>query len=62
MILGQDKKQFERQSKNTLLRNNFILTKTLNYEDHIGDMTNLFKSYEYPKLKDFIDYQAANPE
>lgn len=62
MILSQDKKQFERQSKNTLLRDNFILTKMLNHEDHIEDMKGLFKSYEYPKLKDFISYQASNPE
>ena len=62
MILSQDKKQFERQSKNTLLRENFILTKMLNHEHHIEDMKDLFKNYEYPKLKDFINYQLANPE
>ena len=60
MILSQDKKQFERQSKNTLLRDNFILTKMLNYEDHILDMKKIFKNYEYPKLKDFIDYHISN--
>jgi len=62
MILSQDKKQFERQSKNTLLRENFILTKMLNNEHHIEDMKDLFKNYEYPKLRDFINYQMANPE
>lgn len=62
MILSQDKKQFERQSKNTLLRDSFIFTNMLNHEDHIIDMKDLFKKYEYPKLKDFIDYHISNPE
>ena len=60
MILSQDKKQFERQSKNTLLRDSFILTNMLNNEDHILDMKKIFKNYEYPKLKDFIDYHISN--
>lgn len=60
MILSQDKKQFERQSKNTLLRDSFILTNMLNNEDHIQDMKKIFKNYEYPKLKDFIDYHIFN--
>ena len=60
MILSQDKKQFERQSKNTLLRDSFILTNMLNNEDHIQDMKKIFKNYEYPKLKDFIDYHISN--
>ena len=60
MILSQDKKQFERQSKNTLLRDSFILTNMLNNEDHILDMKKIFKNYKYPKLKDFIDYHISN--
>jgi len=60
MILSQDKKQFERQSKNTLLRDSFILTNMLNNEDHILDMKKIFKNYECPKLKDFIDYHVSN--
>ena len=62
MILSQDKKQFERQSKNTLLRDNFILTNMLNYEDHIEDIKDIFRNYQYPRLKDFIDDYISNPE
>jgi len=62
MILSQDKKQFDRQSKNTLLRDNFILTNMLNYEDHIEDMKDIFTNYQYPKLEDFIDDYISNPE
>lgn len=62
MILNQDKEQFDRQSKNTILRNNFILKKELNYEDHIKYMRNLFENYNYPKLQEFIDYHKENPE
>ena len=49
-----------RQSKNTLLRDSFIHTNMLNNEDHIQDMKKIFKNYEYPKLKDFIDYHISN--
>jgi len=62
MILNQDKEQFDRQSKNTILRNNFIFKKELNYEDHIKYMRNLFENYNYPKLQEFIDYHKENPE
>ena len=54
-ILGQDKIQFDRQSKNIQLRNKFLLKKKLNYEDHIDDMKNLFLNYDYPKLNKFLD-------
>ena len=62
MILSQDKKQFDRQSKNTLLRDNFILTNMLNYEDHIEDMKDIFRNYQYPNLEEFIDDYISNPE
>jgi hypothetical protein len=54
-ILGQDKIQFDRQSKNILLRNKFLLKKKLNYEDHISDMENIFSNYSYPKLDNFLN-------
>ena len=54
-ILGQDKIQFDRQSKNVQLRNKFLLKKKLNYEDHIDDMKNLFLNYNYPNLDKFLD-------
>ena len=54
-ILGQDKIQFNRQSKNIELRNKFLLKKKLNYEVHIEDMKNMFLNYKYPKLNKFLD-------
>ena len=53
-ILNQDKKQFNRQSKNILLRDKFLLQKKLNYEDHIDDMEAIFKNYNYPELSSFL--------
>jgi len=53
-ILNQDKKQFNRQSKNILLRNKFLLQKKLNYEEHIDDMESIFKNYNYPELSSFL--------
>ena len=53
-IIGQDKKQFKRQVKNKLLKDNFTFKRDLSYENHMNEMYKLFKNYKYPLLKDFI--------
>ena len=53
-IIGQDKKQFKRQVKNKLLKDNFTFKRDLSYENHMNEMYKLFKNYNYPLLKDFI--------